>query len=288
MAQHDYNIANAAAATVRADINSALTAIATLNSGATAPATTFAYQWWFDTTNNLLKIRDGANASWVTVASLSGTTWTPYSGGAALGNAATKTIGTGLKATGSNLDLDITGLTAETAPATGDEVAIQDVSATAKRKMTLANLLAVVNALTETTAVDAANDFLLLYDSSASAARKVKPSNLGVFTESFTSAEQAIATGGSLTIAHGLTTTPYLIQPWLINKTAELGYAVGQETLAYLAEAAPGDSGLAIVPDATNVGVRFGTSVLLVNRWDTGAVASITAANWKLIIRAWA
>ena len=62
MSQHDYNIANSDGATVRADINSALQALAECSSGATAPSTTFAYQWWADTGNDLLKQRNAANS----------------------------------------------------------------------------------------------------------------------------------------------------------------------------------------------------------------------------------
>ena len=70
MAQEDYSIANADGATVRADINNHLSAIVSLNSGATAPTTTFAYQLWADTSNNVLKQRDSTNTSWVIRATL--------------------------------------------------------------------------------------------------------------------------------------------------------------------------------------------------------------------------
>ena len=59
MATHDYVIANADGATVRADINSALAAIVSNNSNASSPSTTYAYQWWFDTSTNILKLRIG-------------------------------------------------------------------------------------------------------------------------------------------------------------------------------------------------------------------------------------
>lgn len=42
----------------------------TLFSGATAPTDPVAYQLWADTTNKLLKQRDGANAAWVVLAPL--------------------------------------------------------------------------------------------------------------------------------------------------------------------------------------------------------------------------
>jgi hypothetical protein len=65
MAQHDYSIANAGGATVRSDINDALAAILSQNSGATEPAVTAPFMPWYDTTAGALKIRNAANTSWV-------------------------------------------------------------------------------------------------------------------------------------------------------------------------------------------------------------------------------
>ena len=67
MAQHDYVIENANGATVRADINNALLAISSTNSGSSEPSTTYAYEMWVDTTGNLLKLRNGANSAWITL-----------------------------------------------------------------------------------------------------------------------------------------------------------------------------------------------------------------------------
>jgi len=66
MAQHDYNLANQSGADFRADLNNALSAIVTVNSGATSPSTTFAHQLWVDTANSVLKIRNSANDAWIT------------------------------------------------------------------------------------------------------------------------------------------------------------------------------------------------------------------------------
>jgi hypothetical protein len=71
MAQNDMDIANAAGAAFRADINSALQALAGTNSGATAPSVTYAYQWWADTTTALMKQRNAANTGWVIRGTLS-------------------------------------------------------------------------------------------------------------------------------------------------------------------------------------------------------------------------
>ena len=73
MATHDYDIANGTGAAVRSDLNGALAAIATNNSSATAPATTYAYQWWCDTTTGLLKQRNAANSAFITIGTLAST-----------------------------------------------------------------------------------------------------------------------------------------------------------------------------------------------------------------------
>jgi len=70
LAQHDYVIANQSGASFRSDLNNALSAVATNNSGTSEPSTTYAYQWWADTNTGLLKVRNAANSAWVTVGTL--------------------------------------------------------------------------------------------------------------------------------------------------------------------------------------------------------------------------
>ena len=64
MAQHDYNIANASFPTVRTDLNNALSAINTSNSGSSRPTGATTGTVWLDTsgaaTAQLLKMYDGA------------------------------------------------------------------------------------------------------------------------------------------------------------------------------------------------------------------------------------
>lgn len=67
MAQHDMNIANDTAPLVRADINNALSALVSQNSGASAPSTTYANMIWYDTTNNILKMRNEADDAWISL-----------------------------------------------------------------------------------------------------------------------------------------------------------------------------------------------------------------------------
>jgi hypothetical protein len=65
MAQHDYNIANQGFASFRSDLNNALSAIQTTNSGTSLPTGAVAGQIWLDTTNATsptLKFYDGADS----------------------------------------------------------------------------------------------------------------------------------------------------------------------------------------------------------------------------------
>lgn len=73
MATHDYVIANQSGAAFRTDLNNALAAIVSNNSNSSSPATTYAYQWWADTANNILKIRNSANNAWIELLQLDGT-----------------------------------------------------------------------------------------------------------------------------------------------------------------------------------------------------------------------
>lgn len=70
MSQHDYIIDNQLAPAFRSDLNSALAAIVSQNSGVTAPTTTYANMIWYDTTNDLLKMRNEANSAWITLGTI--------------------------------------------------------------------------------------------------------------------------------------------------------------------------------------------------------------------------
>lgn len=69
MAQHDYVIANQPFPSYRNDHNNSLSAVVSKNSGTSEPSTTYAYQWWYDSTNDILKIRNADNDAWINFAS---------------------------------------------------------------------------------------------------------------------------------------------------------------------------------------------------------------------------
>lgn len=70
MSQHDHVIDDQAGSPFLVDLNNALEAIVTLNSGATAPAQTYPFMWWADSANNVLKRRNAGDSAWVTVLDL--------------------------------------------------------------------------------------------------------------------------------------------------------------------------------------------------------------------------
>jgi len=67
MSQNDLVIDNQSFPATRADINSALQALGSLNSGSSAPSTTYANMLWYDTSNNTLKMRSEANDQWISI-----------------------------------------------------------------------------------------------------------------------------------------------------------------------------------------------------------------------------
>ena len=73
IAQHDYVIDNSTGANVRADINNALLAISSNNSGSSAPSTTYALQSFANTTDSMLQLRNAANNAFVNLRKFDGT-----------------------------------------------------------------------------------------------------------------------------------------------------------------------------------------------------------------------
>ena len=70
MSQHDFNILNQSFPATRTDLNLALLAAVSNSSGADAPTTTHANQFWYETDTNILYIRNEANDGWVVVLKL--------------------------------------------------------------------------------------------------------------------------------------------------------------------------------------------------------------------------
>ena len=125
-------------------------------------------------------------------------------------------------------------------------------------------------------------------DSSEIAADAVKQSELN----SYDSGEQTITAGGELTLAHSLGAEPFLIQMHIVCKTAEANYVAGEKVMIPIGSfstATSNDYGVGAKFDSTNITVRFGSianPLLLIDDANGNQVASMTPANWKLVVRA--
>ena len=113
------------------------------------------------------------------------------------------------------------------------------------------------------------------------------------FQCAFESSQQTITAAGALTIAHGLSAAPKLYMAVLKCTTAEHGYSIGDEVAINPSshDSTSGTNrGLSIVPDATNLNIRFGSNSAAINVLNktTGAIVGITPASWALVLRAWA
>lgn len=112
-------------------------------------------------------------------------------------------------------------------------------------------------------------------------------------SKSFQSAEQTITTAGALTIAHGMGVIPQIVLGYLKCVTGENGYSAGDVLCVPLGPAAAGglyDLGVAVVPDATNLNVRYGneTGVFPLLNKTTGVAANMNVAHWTFSLRAFA
>jgi hypothetical protein len=118
----------------------------------------------------------------------------------------------------------------------------------------------------------------------ASASVALTPSNLAALA--FTSSEIAMPTAsGNKSAAHGLGAVPASIEVAFRCKTAEHGYAVGDEIVmtsmyGYYSEV------WTAYKNSTDVGVAFLTAEVNAVHKTAGTWHALTAANWRVVLRA--
>jgi phosphohistidine swiveling domain-containing protein len=150
-----------------------------------------------------------------------------------------------------------------------------------------------VNKLSTVTATTA--DTIVVGDASASGAPgKVSLSAIFALlplTESYTSPNQSISAGQSITLAHGLSAAPDLVQARIVCQSVDAGYSISDEVIMTLGQDtdfnAATNRAIAVVPDATNLTIRVATGSIIIGNKGTGAPATISSTAWRLIFRAW-
>lgn len=117
------------------------------------------------------------------------------------------------------------------------------------------------------------------------------------FTQEYESAPQPMVAGGLVTLNPGFGAPAKIVQLELQCVTATLGYAVGDRVA--IPHAGGGDLGSSSgsypatvyrdTASPNNVYVRYGSvSTIPIGHKTTGVLNTITLANWKLIVRAYA
>lgn len=125
---------------------------------------------------------------------------------------------------------------------------------------------------------------------SASEKRQARVNAGSILTEEYVSPPQIFTLGGALTLAHGLGAKPKRAMVSLQCFTADAGYAVNDELIVpALEDNGTFVIGASIVPDATNLNIRFSNSSFwFVPNKSTGERSGLAPASWRLILRAWA
>ena len=112
---------------------------------------------------------------------------------------------------------------------------------------------------------------------------------LTVTVDTYISPEQTIVAGSTFTLNHLLTSftpTASIFQVFLVCKSAEFGYSVGDVVVANpKGEVTSSNQGtISIRLTATQIIVRIGGGGLSLPNATTGAETVITAASWRLVI----
>ena len=276
MAQHDYNIGDQNGFDFLVDLNNALSAIATNNAGSSEPNPTFAHMLWFDTNNDLMKMRNQANSAWVVVAKKDGSGWTPYRQGTALGTAS-----------------------------------VQPDTRYAHRSNNLSDLGSAATARANLEVIEDSSDADFTNSPNAAARRGLVDAKLSTLTQStlpslvdaelstfpfskeYQSTGQTMITGGLLTLAHGLSADPKLIRLYAIATAAGSGFSVGDKLdLTATVNSFGGDSstGMTVTFDSTNIYIRNGQNADLWNipNKSTGTRDTPQRADFILYVEAYA
>lgn len=154
----------------------------------------------------------------------------------------------------------VTGKTAETSPAIDDLLLLSDTSESAAlNKMTLQDMLKVINGLTEDTSPDRTADYLLSYDASASAVKKILMGRAGVVSGTST-----VTTSGTSVTITGLPSNLSLIALMLNGVSTngssslmlQLGDSGGIETTGYNSNSSVITTGVATTFYNSGIGIR--------------------------------
>jgi hypothetical protein len=343
MAQEDYVIADQTGVAFRGDLNNTLAAIVSNNSGATEPATMYAYMWWADTNSGILKQRNSSNNAWVNVMTLAGIKASDIRNTAAGDIAATnvqtalneldtdKYAKTGGALTGQatstagdfnlvvNTALSDAAATLTAAQLIGGEFTITPTVARIQTLDTAANIISalsgsqdgsnftftVVNlaafdvtiataagvTLVGNMVVNNGNALFRVRRLSASTVSVTRLEAISIFTKEYESAQQTITNAGLLTLTHGLSVKPKLLDFYLVCTAADVGYSIGDQIQANLNSTTSSTNRYnTYYVTTTQIFLRFADNVqpFITGNKSSGAAVGADTLKWNLVVRAYA
>ena len=107
------------------------------------------------------------------------------------------------------------------------------------------------------------------------------------FAASYASAQTSYTNAGTFTLTHGLGGIPSLVQTTLVCQTGQASYTAGDVVLAALGGANGADYGYSATLTSTSIIVRISGNGFVLPDKTTGTETALTAANWKLVFKAW-
>lgn len=125
----------------------------------------------------------------------------------------------------------------------------------------------------------------------ASSALAITPAGIAAalgFKKYYESTEQSYTPANLLTLTHSLGSIPKMVTVELVCKITDGGWAV-DDRVAILNDAGAATSiGISVGYNATQLFVITGSSALRLQNKSTGSAFNMTAANWRIVFRAWA
>jgi hypothetical protein len=112
-------------------------------------------------------------------------------------------------------------------------------------------------------------------------------------SKEYVSPDQTIVASGLVTLTHGLGVIPKIVTGYLVCVTAEQGYSIGDVVPTSLGSNSSANSdnfGVGVRLTSTQIVIRYGSqpAVFIALNATTGAIISITPANWRFKIGAYA
>jgi hypothetical protein len=101
-----------------------------------------------------------------------------------------------------------------------------------------------------------------------------------------TDTDRTYSLGGTFTFTHGLSGVPQIIQAYMVCQTAELNYSIGDVVTVPWAGGNSGAYFVSGVVTSSNIVCRIGNSLPALMDKTTGSSTVITAANWKIRLKA--